>query len=519
MKWNFRARNREVSYNVVKTALAVRPNKGLRRYALSAEETQEFGRAARDASPQGHFGQALLPGTLEIFAGAGWIFVEPQEPLSLAAAERSSVPGAEAVRHAVIDQAGELLIATGLVTVQLPEDLSEGEALRVLKEDGLTPVGRLGFAPNLFEARVSARGHLHEVVGELQSKTDRYHFVCPEMLQIFTGRATPTDPDFPEQWQHNGIAGIRSEAAWDKTRGAGVRIALIDTGMQIDHPDLAGGIKSGGHFKNKGAERADFIPLKPGATDFPTHPHGTFCLGMAGARADFSGQANGLGGCGSAPEADLIAIACLKDQVGTQATLARAIAFAANPSIEDSSASPNDGADVISCSLGPKGRGWLITDALDLAIKDAATKGRGGLGVPIFWAVDDRNIPISFDQVCSHPNVIAVGRSDITNNTDSDSNHPFAFGPKLELLAPGVRVFSTVEDETDLDFDTGTSFAAPLAAGVAALVLSLDHTLTAEQVRARLRETCDQIGNVVYDANGHNDRFGYGRINAGKAVQ
>ena len=93
-----------------------------------------------------------------------------------------------------------------------------------------------------------------------------------------------------------------------------------------------------------------------------------------------------------------------------------------------------------------------------------------------------------------------------------------AFGPKLEFLAPGVNVFST-RSRSQHGFSTGTSFATPLAAGVGALVLSRDPTLTATQVRDRLRASCDQVGGVVYDANNHNDEYGFGRINAQRAVQ
>ncbi len=80
---------------------------------------------------------------------------------------------------------------------------------------------------------------------------------------------------------------------------------------------------------------------------------------------------NDRGGCGSAPEADLIAVACLSDQIGTQTTLARALAYAADPSREDGRARADDGADIISVSLGPNGADWAMTSILDLAIQFA----------------------------------------------------------------------------------------------------------------------------------------------------
>lgn len=510
MKWEFQQLDKNLSYDIVETLVAVHT------YKTSHEEAaHDFGPVVTDDSSEAHFVRAPLPGTLETFREAGWAFVEPDASLALAAAERSAVSGTSAVSQVVVNDSDQLMIATDRVAVKLADDFTEEEALRVLAEDGLTPLGRLKFAKNLFEARLPGGRPLPDIVSALQAKADRYEFVDPQLLQIIKGRIRPDDPGFAKQWQHDDGKGggpdsadIRSEAAWDLTRGAGVRIAVIDQGMLISHPDLKDGIKGGGFFLENGTARADFVKLQPGMAGFPDNPHGTFCLGMAGARFN-----NGNSGCGSAPEADLIAIACSLKDVTAQAALARAVAYAVNPATEDDHATPVDGADVISCSLGPKGEAWHIQPVLDLAIK-SAKGGRGGLGVPIFWAVDNNPVALSRDEVCSHPDVIAVSRSD-RNNSGGDA----AFGPKLDLLAPGVKVFSTLSGTAgDFGSRSGTSFAAPLAAGVAALVISRHPDFTPAEVRARLRQTCDQIGNVVY-VNGHNNHFGFGRINAARAVQ
>jgi thermitase len=168
---------------------------------------------------------------------------------------------------------------------------------------------------------------------------------------------------------------------------------------------------------------------------------------------------------------------------------------------------------VIACSLGPNGADWDLTSVLDLAIRFAANQGRGGLGTPIFWAVSNGFFDIARDEVSSHPDVIGVGRSDRNDVADGS-----AFGPKLEFLAPGAEVYSTTSGSR-YDFGTGTSYAAPLAAGVGALVLARYPNWTAQQVRKRLSDTCDKVGGVPYDANGHHDNYGAGRINAARAVQ
>ena len=210
----------------------------------------------------------------------------------------------------------------------------------------------------------------------------------------------------------------------------------------------------------------------------------------------------------------MILIACLIDQTGTQETLARAIAYAADPSLEDNTASAADGADIIACSLGPNGADWPMQTVLRDAITNAAQSGRGGNGTPIFWAVSNGEFDVGLDEVSSHPDVIAVGRS---NRMDLEDGS--AFGPELDFLAPGANVYST-EQGGGYGPDTGTSYAAPAAAGVGALVLAQNPNFTGAEVRDRLRDTCDKIGPDPYDdgGNGRNDRYGFGRINADAAV-
>lgn len=125
----------------------------------------------------------------------------------------------------------------------------------------------------------------------------------------------------------------------------------------------------------------------------------------------------------------------------------------------------------------------------------------------------------------SHPAVIAVGAS-----TDADLRADYsAYGAGLELVAPSSGGWSDVVT-TDLNgadgyasgdyaFDFGgTSASCPLAAGVAALMLSVDPALTAADLRGLLRESCDKVGSVTYDGGGWNQFYGYGRLNAQRAV-
>ena len=201
-------------------------------------------------------------------------------------------------------------------------------------------------------------------------------------------------------------------------------------------------------------------------------------------------------------------VACLGDQVGSQLTLARAVAYCATPAHEIPSAPASSGADLIVSSLGPNGAEWDLSDTLRMAIEHAAANGRQGRGCAIFWASSNgRNVDIAKDEVVSHPDVIAVGRS---TNRDQEDNS--ARGAKLEYLAPGVDVYGATSGNSYRHW-TGTSFAAPCAAGVAALALAVRPTLDRVELRQLMIAACDKVGTLPY-TNGRNDDYGYGRVNA-----
>jgi thermitase len=106
---------------------------------------------------------------------------------------------------------------------------------------------------------------------------------------------------------------------------------------------------------------------------------------------------------------------------------------------------------------------------------------------------------------------MAVGRA-----TDGDFDNGSGFGPKLEFLAPGVNVWIP-SSGGGYSSTTGTSFAAPCAAGIGALVLEAKPDLTAHELRDLIRDTCDKVGPLPYH-NGHNIRYGHGRASAEHAV-
>jgi subtilisin family serine protease len=451
--------------------------------------------------------------TLEAFQNANWLIVEPAPDVSRSLDAERALAGTEDVGLVVRRDNGTVGIATQRLNVQVADEFSEAQAEAILTDAGLRVLGRLRFAPNLFE--VDAGPGEDSLAASLRLHDDpRFKFAEPAFTEHIPVRMTPTDPRFAEQWQwsntgqNGGVTGadVSAEKAWEHTRGKGIRVAVIDNGFNAEHEDLKAGVAGVSGFFSDATDPATFTQ---GTAGMPDGDHGTFCAGMVGARHN-----NNVGGCGAAPESDLMLVACLGDQVGTQTTLARAVAYAADPSTAVVGADPADGADILVSSLGPNGADWDLTQTLDLALQFSAVNGRSGRGLAIFWAASNgRNVDVMKDEVVSHPDVIAVVRS-----TRKDLEDNAARGPEVELIAPGVDVFSTTGDG-GYGKSTGTSFAAPCAAGCAALALSMNPRMSRDELRAIMHDSAGKIGGVVYDANGHNDDYGYGRVNADAAVQ
>lgn len=145
---------------------------------------------------------------------------------------------------------------------------------------------------------------------------------------------------------------------------------------------------------------------------------------------------------------------------------------------------------------------------------------------PFFWISGSPSVQTIIGYPASHPDTIAVGSS---TNFDYRADHSRYDGTDLDFLAPGgdgvTDIWTTDRTGADgyaRDFDyvavKGTSVASPLAAGVAALMLSRNPDLTAQEVRDIMCNTCDKVGPIPYDSNGRNQHYGHGRINAKRAV-
>ena len=310
------------------------------------------------------------------------------------------------------------------------------------------------------------------------------------------------DPEFSQQWglkntgQSGGIVGmdINVEPAWNYSTGEGIVVAVIDQGVQLDHPDLQ--------------ENIYYISYDTETNTSPSRiygDHGTSCAGIIGAVKD-----NNIGVAGIAPDCKLMSISN---------TMSLSDLYVSNIAKGINWAWMN-GADIISNSYHAPMSSY-ITDA----INNAVNNGRNGLGCPVLFASGNDNIS-SVNYPASLANTIAVGAMSSCGerkNPNSCDGEVWGcnYGLGLDVVAPGVDIFTTDINSGYKDDFNGTSAACPHAAGVMALILSANPCLTMEEARAILCISCDKLPAYSYTRKQGlwNNEVGYGKINAYEAVK
>ncbi len=318
-------------------------------------------------------------------------------------------------------------------------------------------------------------------------------FAAPNMIYAGDLRDyTPNDTNFGSQWHHPRI---QSPAAWDVTEGQGVTVAILDDGMVLTHPDIApnlwsnsdeiagNGIDDDGNGFVDDTVGWDFHTNdnNPGVTG---DPHGGNVGGMTAARTN-----NNLGVAGIAGRATLMPI-----RIGagsyTSASLAGAFGYAAANGAKITNLSYNTDS-VTSDSVVQT----ALNNAYAAGVLLINSGGNGGNLNPTRLAMQQQ--------------LFVAG----TTNTDVKSSFS-AWGDGMDLSAPATAVWTTTSSNSYGPVD-GTSFAAPSAAGVAALIWSKNPTWSRDQVAAQLLGTTD---NVNAQNPSHANLMGTGRINALRAV-
>lgn len=323
-----------------------------------------------------------------------------------------------------------------------------------------------------------------------------------------TGQSVLTGSPFLFQGDASSVSGIPGSdmnvsQAWDFTTGSpSVRIGIIDSGIDSLHPDL----QSSGHLI---CGYDAFHNINTSSIDFANH--GTSVAGIVGAVNN-----NGIGIAGIAPTSTLMSITIYDiNGVTSSSIIARAFDTARVRGIE-----------VLCNGWGGSTPSALITDA----INNAALNGRGGLGSIILFSSgnDGRNPPVYPSYL---PDVLSVGASTPHDQKKAPgtgnqfywgSNYGESIDGDLDITAPTNCYTLAADGIYDPNF-SGTSASVPNAAGVAALVLSVNPSLTRSQVFENISRGCDKIDNVNYSVNKTsgkwNTYYGYGRVNALNSVR
>lgn len=334
----------------------------------------------------------------------------------------------------------------------------------------------------------------------------------------------PTDPTFTNQ---ANLTLQRVDVAWRIMQAAGanltagdpaIRVATLDRGVDINHPDIGGNLTDG----TPQLERAfDFDGMRQmtAAGYAPDSSHGMGVYGIIAALTD-----NGVDMSGIAPNTHQIG---MERPELTDATYPDILLWAAGFDTGNGTsgwpAEPiSPGADIISCSHGSDG--LALSGIMDDTLQELADNGRGGLGTVVIYSAGNSNALITgFRTWAAHPDTLAIANSMQPNAAGVEMKDPTSnFGPEIDVCAQGTNAPSLDDVGGEQTFG-GTSAAAPTVAGVAALMLSRDPTLTRVEVRDILRATAFQIDGANTDpvgqwAGGFSQWYGFGRINAADAV-
>lgn len=364
--------------------------------------------------------------------------------------------------------AAALLLGTLSVGAREPETpylvlLEEQPVLR-LAANGLTPV-----APEsgvyLAEDRTAAEALVEQGLAS----------VCaPDCTVELLGSLTvPTPNDSETSWHWQAI-GADYPAAVGLT-GAGVRIGLVDSGVSLDHPDLAGAdIETGWSYIDGNTDVSDGVG------------HGTFIAGLLLGRPD-----NGMGLSGLCPSATLVPLKAFSSTTGT---LSDALA-----AVEDAWSKYN--CDIIHMSFG------ILRSSLSVSqreILEAAMAEASQHALLVAAAGNGNGTAAYYPAACEGVLSVAAVSQDLERWTSGI--YGSQYNETVDLAAPGGSLTSLSTDGS-LETGSGTSYAAPLVSGAAALLLEREPDLTGAEVTARLTESAQDLGE-----SGRDDEFGAGLL-------
>jgi thermitase len=311
--------------------------------------------------------------------------------------------------------------------------------------------------------RIKVPAHVLETVREALSHNPHVEFIENNFLA--EPSTTPNDSYYPSQWH---LPKINAPSGWDITSGSeSIPIAIIDSGVDPDHPDLAGKLITGYNFLGSNTDTHDVLG------------HGTAVAGTAAAMTN-----NITGVAGIACDNPIMPLVVLNSSnYASYYDISRAITYAVD-----------HGVRVLNISIG----GSSSSSTLQSAVDSAWNKG----ALIFASAMNNNNSTPYYPAACNH--VVAVAA---TTSTDTKASFS-SFGTWVDISAPGASIYTT-KDGGGYGYWNGTSFASPLTAGLAALIWSINPSLTNTQVYDILTQNADDLGTLGFD-----QYFGFGRINS-----
>jgi thermitase len=424
-------------------------------------------------------------------SGFSWVFSQRK------ASARASFRPAQGPRVDRDARLGRRRFASDRVLVRLRDSVPAGTEEAYLGSCQLRAIHRIP-GVDVYRAQTPAGMTVAQTLAVLRANPD-VAYANPDYRTRIA--VVPNDPYFlPYQYnldnrgsvlnlsstlhlQTTAHADIKATAAWEETQGdPETVIAVLDTGVDMSHVELANKVVSGGH---------DFVNNDDDATDDSWH--GTHVAGIAAAETG-----NGEGIAGVAWNCKILPVKVMdQDGNGYYSALIEGITWAAD-----------NGAKVINLSVG----GDVDDPALEEACRYAYDKN-----VVVVAAVGNDTTtvlyPAAYDAY-----VLAVASTDYNDEWSSFSNS----GPQVDVAAPGVYILGPVPQwfvgpgYEPYVFATGTSMATPHVSGMAALLLSAKPWLAAKDVMAIIRYTADDVNKA--DDPGRDDHIGYGRINMERAL-
>ena len=284
-----------------------------------------------------------------------------------------------------------------------------------------------------------------------------------------------SEPDFDRQWglentgQEGGTpnADIDIKRAWQVATGKGIFVAVVDSGVNAEHPDLAGQVVAGWDFVDNDNDPS------PGG-NAPEEAHGTFIAGIIAAAV------NDVGMAGVAPDARILNVRACSDGECLTLDAVNAIHYAVD-----------HGADIVNLSFG----GPFPKEATDPPLEEAIefARERDVLVVTSAGNTDPESLSENFIIVPAelpHSNNVAVAATDRSDRIAADTY----YGPNIDIAAPGVDIWSA--SISDYAIGSGTSFSAPYVAGVAALLKSTEPSMGHEELAARIKAWVDRPSGV-----------------------